>query len=115
LSAGTGQGRTEPRDFACTQEHEELRQAVRRFLENESPEQAVRAQMVTERGYDEAVWSRMAEQVGLPGLIVPEEHGGSGLGAIEMAIVLEEMGRTPRKQPKRAHRPTCSPGSRPET
>jgi alkylation response protein AidB-like acyl-CoA dehydrogenase len=82
-------------DFAFTQEHEELRQAVRRFLENESPEQAVRAQMVTERGYDEAVWSRMAEQVGLPGLIVPEEHGGSGPGAIERAIVLEEMGRTP--------------------
>jgi alkylation response protein AidB-like acyl-CoA dehydrogenase len=81
-------------DFAFTQEHDELRQAVRRFLENESPEQAVRAQMVSERGYDDRVWSQLAEQMGLPGLIVPEEHGGSGLGHIEMAIVLEEMGRT---------------------
>ena len=35
----------------------------------------------------------MAEQMGLPGLIVPEQYGGAGLGSVELAVVMEEMGR----------------------
>ena len=80
-------------DFAFTEEHEELRQAVRRFLENESSEAAVRAAMETDRGWDTRVWERMASEVALPGLAVPERHGGAGLGPVELAIVMEEMGR----------------------
>ncbi|GIW42610.1 MAG: acyl-CoA dehydrogenase [Candidatus Binatia bacterium] len=80
-------------DFAFTEEHEELRQTVRRFLENKSPEAAVRRWMETERGYDEDVWLEMAGQMGLQGLIVPEAQGGAGLGPVELAIVMEEMGR----------------------
>jgi alkylation response protein AidB-like acyl-CoA dehydrogenase len=44
-------------------------------------------------GYDPAVWSQMAEQMGLQGLAIPEEFGGSGYGFIELGVVLEEMGR----------------------
>src|SRR2546430_6747972 len=80
-------------DFAFTEEHDELRQAVRRFLENESSENAVRAAMETERGTDARVWERMASEVALPGLAVPERFGGAGLGPVELAIVMEEMGR----------------------
>jgi alkylation response protein AidB-like acyl-CoA dehydrogenase len=80
-------------DFSFTQEHEELRQTVRRFLERESPEARVRALMETSAGYDERVWKRMAEELGLPGLIIPERYGGAGLGPVELAIVMEEMGR----------------------
>ncbi|MGH7821151.1 MAG: acyl-CoA dehydrogenase family protein, partial [Candidatus Binatia bacterium] len=80
-------------EFEFTQEHEELRQTVRRFLEKESPEAVVRGVMETERGYDERVWSRMAEELALPGLVVPEAHGGAGYSFVELAIVLEEMGR----------------------
>lgn len=80
-------------DFAFTEEHAELRQTVRRFLEDKSTEAAVRNQMASESGYDAAVWTQMAEQMGLQGLIIPEEHGGAGLGLVEMAVVLEEMGR----------------------
>jgi alkylation response protein AidB-like acyl-CoA dehydrogenase len=80
-------------DFEFTQEHEELRQTVRRFLERESPEARVRALMETPSGYDERVWRRMAEELGLPGLVVPEQYGGAGLGPVELAIVMEEMGR----------------------
>jgi alkylation response protein AidB-like acyl-CoA dehydrogenase len=76
-----------------TDEHEELRSTVRKFLADRSDEQAVRAQMATERGFDEAVWQQLAEQVGLTGLIVPEEHGGAGYGYVELGIVAEEMGR----------------------
>jgi alkylation response protein AidB-like acyl-CoA dehydrogenase len=80
-------------DFAFTEEHEELRRTVRKFLEDKSDEQAVRRLMQTDEGYDPAVWKTLASELGLPGLIVPEEFGGAGLGFVEMGIVLEEMGR----------------------
>ena len=80
-------------NFAFTEEQEELRKTVRSFLESKSPETAVREQMETEAGYDAAVWSQMGEQMGLQGLAIPEEFGGSGYGFVELGIVLEEMGR----------------------
>jgi alkylation response protein AidB-like acyl-CoA dehydrogenase len=80
-------------NFAFTEEQDELRSTVRAFLESKSAESAVREQMETERGYDEAVWRQMAEQMGLQGLHIPEAYGGSGFGYIELGIVLEEMGR----------------------
>jgi alkylation response protein AidB-like acyl-CoA dehydrogenase len=49
--------------------------------------------METEAGYDAAVWSQMAEQMGLQGLHIPEEYGGSGYSYVELGIVLEEQGR----------------------
>jgi alkylation response protein AidB-like acyl-CoA dehydrogenase len=81
-------------NFAFTDEQEELRKTVRAFLDAKSPESAVREQMETEAGYDEAVWRQMAEQMGLQGLSIPEEFGGSGFTFIELGIVLEEMGRS---------------------
>ncbi len=80
-------------NFAFTEEQDELRKTVRQFLESKSPETAVREQMETEAGFDPAVWSQMGEQMGLQGLAIPEEFGGSGYGYIELGIVLEEMGR----------------------
>jgi alkylation response protein AidB-like acyl-CoA dehydrogenase len=81
-------------NFAFTEEQEELRKTVRQFLEAKSSEAAVREQMETENGYDASVWSQMGEQMGLQGLIVPEEFGGSGYSYVELGIVLEEMGRS---------------------
>ncbi len=81
-------------NFAFTEEQEELRKTVRQFLEAKSAEDAVREQMETDAGFDAAVWSQMGEQMGLQGLIVPEEFGGSGYGYVELGIVLEEMGRS---------------------
>ena len=78
-------------DFSFTDEHEELRATVRAFLAEKSDEAAVREQMATPRGYDPGVWSQMAEQLGLAGLIVPEEHGGAGFTPVELMIVMEEM------------------------
>src|SRR3954463_16296456 len=80
-------------NFAFTEEQEELRKTVRAFLEAKSPESAVREQMETESGFDPAVWSQMGEQMGLQGLHIPEEFGGSGYSYVELGIVLEEMGR----------------------
>ncbi len=80
-------------NFAFTEEQEQLRQFVRSFLEDKSSEAAVREQMDTEAGYDGAVWSQMAEQLGLQSLIIPEAHGGQGFSFVELGVVLEEMGR----------------------
>jgi alkylation response protein AidB-like acyl-CoA dehydrogenase len=80
-------------NFAFSEEQEELRKSVRRFLEDKSPETEVRRLMETEEGYDSAVWDQMAQQLGLQGLAIPEEFGGSGYGYVELIVVLEEMGR----------------------
>ena len=79
--------------MAFNEEQDELRKSVRRFLEQKSSSGDVRRLMETDEGYDTAVWQQMAEQLGLQGLSLPEEHGGSGYGFIEQIVVLEEMGR----------------------
>jgi alkylation response protein AidB-like acyl-CoA dehydrogenase len=80
-------------NFAFSEEQEELRKSVRRFLEDKSPSTEVRRLMETSEGYDPAVWSQMAQQLGLQGLAIPEEYGGSGYTYVELVVVLEEMGR----------------------
>jgi alkylation response protein AidB-like acyl-CoA dehydrogenase len=80
-------------NFAFSEEQEELRRTVRSFLEQKSPEAEVRRLMETDEGYDPAVWRQMGEQLGLQGLAIPEEFGGSGYSFVELAIVVEEMGR----------------------
>jgi alkylation response protein AidB-like acyl-CoA dehydrogenase len=79
-------------NFAFSDEQEELRSAVRRFLAEKSPETEVRRLMDTTEGYDPAVWSQMADQLGLQSLTIPEEYGGSGFSYVELVVVLEEMG-----------------------
>jgi len=80
-------------NFAFSEEQEELRRTVRAFLEAKSPETEVRRLMETTEGYDPAVWQQMGAELGLQGLIIPEEHGGSGFSYVELGVVLEEMGR----------------------
>ena len=80
-------------NFAFSEEQEELRKVVRDFLNAKSAEATVRELMETDSGYDPAVWSQMGEQMGLQGLIIPEEYGGSGYSYVELTVVLEEMGR----------------------
>ncbi len=75
-----------------SEEQEEFRGAVRRFLADKSPETEVRRLMETDSGYDAAVWRQMSDQLGLQGLIVPERFGGSGFGYVELTAVMEEMG-----------------------
>ena len=80
-------------NFAFSEEQEELRRAVRQFLESKSHETEVRRLMETTEGYDPAVWKQMGQELMLQGLAIPEEYGGQGFTFIELGIVLEEMGR----------------------
>lgn len=79
-------------NFAFSEEQDELRKSVRRFLDDKSSEEEVRRLMETTEGYDPAVWTQMAEQLGLQSFIIPEEFGGSGFSYVELIVVLEEMG-----------------------
>ena len=81
-------------NFGFSEEQEELRKAVRRFLDDKSPSTEVRRLMETTEGYDAAVWSQMANQLGLQAISIPEEYGGAGFGYVELVVVLEEMGRS---------------------
>lgn len=73
-------------------EADALRQAVREFLGSASPSSRVRELMATEEGCDTAVWSQMANELGLHGIAVPEEFGGAGAGLPDVVVVFEEMG-----------------------
>ena len=79
-------------NFAFNEEQDELRRMVNKFLQEKSPETEVRRLMETTEGYDPAVWSQMAEQLGLQALTIPEEFGGAGFSYVELIVVLEEMG-----------------------
>jgi alkylation response protein AidB-like acyl-CoA dehydrogenase len=79
--------------FEFTDEQLALRDAVRSFASAVSPESAIRKVLETESGYDAQVWGRMADEVGLQGLIIPSEYGGAGAGMVEQAVVLDELGR----------------------
>jgi alkylation response protein AidB-like acyl-CoA dehydrogenase len=78
--------------FAFDDDVTALRQEARRFLTNRSSSKAVRAAMVTERGYDPDLWAEVCE-MGWSALVVSEEHGGAGLSWVALTGLLEETGR----------------------
>ena len=79
-------------DFDFTQEQAMLRDLTREFFSRESTPRIVRGLMEDSRGFAEATWAQIAE-MGLPGLAIDPGYGGQGLGMIELALVLDEMGR----------------------
>ena len=79
-------------DLGLSEEQDLLKNFARDFLEKECPETHVREMEEDEKGYSPELWKKMAEQ-GWHGLIIPEEHGGSGMGYIDLVILIEEFGR----------------------
>jgi alkylation response protein AidB-like acyl-CoA dehydrogenase len=79
-------------DFAFSPDQELLRGAARAFLDERVSPAVVRALWADPRGASEASWKEMA-RLGWLGLGLPETFGGSGLGMVETAILLEELGR----------------------
>lgn len=75
------------------QERTEFRRQLRTALTALSPENEVRRLIDDPIGVDPAVWRRLSGELGLPGLIVPEELGGQGLGLAELAIAVGECAR----------------------
>lgn len=79
--------------FSFTEEQEEFRGILRRFLEDKSPTTEVRRLMETDEGYDPDVWRQICQDLGLTAVHIPEAYGGQGFGCVELGIVVEEMGR----------------------
>lgn len=77
-----------------TAEQEELRGVIRQFMKRYASEANLRRQIDGDPGYDPAAWQTAAEQIGMQALAIPEELGGAGFGFDELAVVLEEAGRT---------------------
>ena len=79
-------------DFGFSEEQEMLRKLAHDFLAKESPMPVVRRLMDDDLGYSVETWRKMAE-LGWMGLVFPQDFGGAGLRLLDLAVVLEEMGR----------------------
>ena len=79
-------------DIGFTEEQELFRETARRFLESECTTQFVRHRMAEPAAITGAFWQKLAEQ-GWLGIVYPEEQGGSGLGLVDLVVLMEEMGR----------------------
>ena len=77
--------------FGLSESQQILKDTARKFFAGESPIAAVRKAMETETAYDDALWSKLAEQ-GFTGIVTPEEFGGMGLGKVELILMMEEAG-----------------------
>jgi alkylation response protein AidB-like acyl-CoA dehydrogenase len=79
-------------DIGFTEEQELLRDSARRFLDSECDTRFVRARMAEPAAVTDEFWQKLAEQ-GWLGIVYPEEEGGSGLGLVDLVVLMEEMGR----------------------
>ncbi|MFA5883826.1 MAG: acyl-CoA dehydrogenase family protein [Acidimicrobiia bacterium] len=79
-------------NFEFSDEQEQLRDSVRRFLEDRAPIGYVRELWDDPRGTTDPVWGGLAA-LGVTGLLVPEAQGGFGGGMVDAAVVCEELGR----------------------
>src|SRR5215217_9531699 len=77
-------------DFDLSLEQKEIKDVARELLAARSPWAKVR-EAAEARVYEDALWRQLAE-LGWPGIAIAEQHGGQGLGAVELAVLLEELG-----------------------
>ena len=80
-------------NFGFSEEQEFYRNEARKFLDERCPMDEVRRIAASAEGFSPQLWKQMAE-LGWLGLTIPERHGGTGLGWIDLIVLLEETGRT---------------------
>ncbi len=77
-------------NFDLNDEQKEIKQVAHDLLAARSPFSKVRE--AAEAGqYNQSLWAELVE-LGWPGIAVSGEHGGQGLGAVELSVLLEELG-----------------------
>ncbi len=77
--------------FDLTDEQQAIRSTARDFLAARYKSERIRELAASEHGFEQRDWEEMAE-LGWPGLALPEEWGGQGLGIVDLAVLFEEMG-----------------------
>lgn len=80
-------------NFEFDDSEQAIRETIRAYLAETSTPASLRRLIQSDEGFDATVWQTLASELGLVGLLIPEVHGGSGLGFVELAAVLHEMGR----------------------
>ncbi|WP_329273248.1 acyl-CoA dehydrogenase family protein [Streptomyces sp. NBC_01451] len=81
-------------DTRFTPEQDHIRRTLRELLHKRCSPGDVRAAVDTRSGYDPALWKTLARDLGLPGLALPEAHGGVGGTTTELVLAAEELGRS---------------------
>src|SRR4051794_7901121 len=87
-----GPERNTTMDLDLTEEQEMLREMVRGVCTTYAPLEVVRSVEDDPTGYPADLWKQLGE-LGLLGMLVPEEHGGSGMTMLDSAVVYQELGR----------------------
>lgn len=80
--------------FTLTEEQLLIQETARAFFAEHVTSAAVRATMETDSGFDADLWGKVMGEMGFGGIALPECYGGSGLGHVELAIIMMEMGRS---------------------
>ena len=80
-------------DFSFNEEQQDLQGLAKQILENEVTNERLKETEAGDANFDRELWAKLAE-AGLLGIAIPEDHGGGGYGYLEVALVLEQIGRT---------------------
>ena len=80
-------------DFSFTEDQQDVQGLAKQVLEGELSHERLKEVEGGDENFDRELWSKLAD-TGVLGLAVPEAHGGAGLGFLEVALVLEQIGRT---------------------
>lgn len=80
-------------DFALSADQQLIKENVHALLGETAGPERRRKVLDSAAGWDDTLWGALAGEMGYAGLMIPESAGGSGLGAIEMAVTVEETGR----------------------
>src|SRR5450755_1805030 len=78
-------------NFDFTDDQKAIKRTAHDFLAARYTSETIRELARDDRGFTDAQWQALVE-LGWPGVIVPEEHDGLGLGAVELIVIAEEMG-----------------------
>src|SRR3989304_5949125 len=79
-------------DMGFSPEQVAIRDSIRKFLRAENPIAVAREAMQSPAGYAVDAWRKISD-LGWPGIGIPEQYGGGGLGLQELALMYEEFGR----------------------
>jgi alkylation response protein AidB-like acyl-CoA dehydrogenase len=80
-------------DFSFSEEQDDLKGLAEQVLQGELTIERLKEIEGGEDNFDRELWKKLAD-AGVLGIAIPEAHGGGGLGFLETALVLEQVGRT---------------------